>query len=157
MSRFDQTLLLRTKEIIDNSTESILVRDAMKQALLERYQTREAMADAAVSFADGVMKELRKASYVLPDDSQGRLFQLPPSIWIHTPDGEKYINRDEATMGEVRQWLREGIKYHAVQGMRFARFKEGLQVLEDVDDDVLWTEARNALAERSLAELESDE
>jgi len=142
----DRTLQLRAQEIIMASPTAIAARDALKMALLERYTSLEEMAEAAASFSVSALNKLVKSTYNLPDTSQGSLFDVPSVIAIRTPDrGPVLIPRSEATVGQVRQWVKEGKQFHSTQRLRFERAAEDLEALEGVDEAALFVEARQAL------------
>ena len=148
----DQTIVLRAQEIINTADKPITARQAVVQALLDRYQTIEEMAQAAASFASGVARKLARSTYELPE--QNGLFDIPSTISNSTPDGVLLIQRDQATIGQARQWIKEARQHHKTQTLRFERADEDLSLVSDVDDDVLWAEARRQLGARKHVEIE---
>ena len=44
-------------------------------------------------------------------------------------------------------------QHHSTQSLRFKRANEDLSLLSDVDDEVLWAEARRQLGARKQAEI----
>jgi hypothetical protein len=148
-----QSLTLRAQELINRADGPITAREALKQALIERYGNNvDALADAAAGFATSIATKLRKATYDLPEPNG--LFDVPSVISNNTVDGVLLIHRDEATVGQTRQWLREASQYHATQRLRFERATEELALLDDVDDAVLWIEARRELGARVRGVIE---
>lgn len=148
----DQTIVLRAQEIINTADKPITAQQALVQALLDRYTTIEEMAQAAASFAGGVARKLARSTYELPEPNG--LFDIPSTISNSTPDGVLLIQRDQAAVGQVRQWIKEARQYHSTQSLRFKRADEELSLLSDVDDEVLWAEARRQLGDRKQAEIE---
>jgi hypothetical protein len=148
-----QSLVLRAQEIINKTEGPITAREAMKQALIERYANDiNALADMAAGLVPGMTKRLRQATYELPEPNG--LFDIPGVISIMTTDGACFIHREEATVGQTRQYLREATSFHATQTLRFERANEELKLLADVDDEVLWTEARRQLGACTRREIE---
>lgn len=139
----DNTLVLRAQEIINNSDGPISDREAIKRALMDRYPTFEKMAEACATFATGIAKQLKKSTYELPE--QDGLFDIPATISNTTPDGVLFINREQAELGQVRQWVREGRQHHSTQHMRFKRAANELIALAEFPDDLAWVEARRQL------------
>jgi hypothetical protein len=148
----DNTLALRAAEIIHNSQGSINARDAVKKALLERFHTMDELADAYVTAATALMSQLRRSTYDVPDELA--LFDIPAVIAINTPNGVLFIHRNDAELGQVRQWGREGLQYHAGQHLRFKRINEDLSLIEGEPDELKWTDARTQLQAVKKAELQ---
>lgn len=141
----DRSLQLRAQEIINAHPDGMTVRDAMKQAILERYADNpERMADAFATVAAGGMSQLRKRTYELPDDEG--LFQIPSWIGIRTEDGDMLVQREAATLGQAAQWAREGLQHHSVQRVRFKRAADQLEQLKDEKRELPWWNARRLLA-----------
>ena len=148
MSRLSDraSLQLRAQEIINASPDGMSIREALKQALLEKYgHDPDALAEAAAAFGASAMSGLRKRTYELPDD-QGALFQIPNVIGIRTDDGDLLISRRHANLGQVRQWQKEGQQHHATQLLRFKRAGKDLEPLKEEPAETLWLQARQALA-----------
>lgn len=146
MSNNDRSSLrLRAQEIINASTEGITVRQAMKQALVERYaDDPDGLAEAAAALAAAGMSGLRKRTYELPD-RQDALFEIPSVIAVRTEEGDLLIPRDHANLAHVRQWQREGQQHHATQLLRFKRAGADLAELEEEPDTLPWMSARTML------------
>lgn len=141
------SLQLRAQEIINASPEGMSIREALKQALLERYgHDPEALAEAAAAFGASSLSGLRKRTYELPDD-QGALFQVPNIIGIRTDDGDLLIPRQNASLGQVRQWQKEGQQHHATQLLRFKRAGTELDALKEEPAELPWWSARHALTQ----------
>lgn len=118
----DRSLIARAQEIIA-AEGTIAGRDALKRAILERYAgDLDALADALVDSNVSGMKDLRKRTYVLPE--QATLFDVPAVIGIGTPLGDLYIKAEDATAGQVQQWAREGEQWHGGQHRHFRRFAQ---------------------------------
>jgi len=148
----DHTLIARAQEIIAKSEESITAHEAITQALPERYPTREAMAAAAATALGSLSRQLKTATYHIPE-SDG-LFDIPAVISNNTPDGVLFIKHDDAPLGGVRQWIREGRQYHAAQHLRFQHAGDQVKPIKDVPDEVPWSDARRELEKRT-GELEA--
>lgn len=141
------SLQLRAQEIINASPDGMTTKDALKQAILERYRDDPAaLADLAAGLAQSTMKGLRRRTYDLPDPGQSALFEIPTVIANRTKDGDLIIPRDHANVEQVQQWQREGDQYHSTQALRFKRFGEDLKPLKDVDPKLSWQAARRMLA-----------
>jgi hypothetical protein len=153
----DRSIQIRTQEIITKSPVPISLQDALTQALYEKFGDDIAAVRAwAASVGAGTMKGIRKATYDLPDD-EGTLFDIPTVIAVSTPmDGDLLIPKDLANTGHVRQWTREGLQHHSTQRLRFKRAMKDLEVVADIDNDTVWTEARKSLGARKK-ELEAAE
>lgn len=149
MSRFNDraSLQLRAQEIINASPNGMHIREALKRALLERYgHDPDALAEAAASYGAASMAGLRKRTYELPDD-EGALFQIPGVIGNRTEDGDLLIPRENANLGQVRQWQKEGQQHHATQLLRFKRAGKSLEPLKEEPADLPWWQARHMLTE----------
>lgn len=137
-----QWLVLRTQEIIAQSKE-ISGRDAVKAALRERYNGNfDQLLDFTVSLT-GVLKKLSKSTYELPDHPT--LMDIPQTIVINTDEGPLFIGRDQAQLGQVRQWVFEGLQHHSAQKYRFGRLSKTLRQLEGHPDEVQWVDVRHQL------------
>lgn len=114
----DRSIIARAQEFIARSASPITSREALKQALAERYASDpEGLLNFAVDGGVSAMRDLRKRTYDLPE--QPGLFDLPPVIGISTPLGDLFIHLDDATAGQVGQWAREGEQHHGSQHKRF--------------------------------------
>lgn len=146
----DQTVKLRTQQIIEQASRPILVQDAIKQALADF--DRDQLLEMVASMGAAQMKGMRKQTYELPDQhTQLSLFEIPAIIGISTPEGDELVHRDQATLDEVRQWAREGARHHQVQLFRFVRARADLATVDDVEGVTGWPEARKILGERHSA------
>lgn len=148
-----QWLVLRTQEIIANSKE-ITGRDAVKAALRERYDGNfDQLLDFAASLT-GVLKKLSKSTYELPD--QPTLMDIPQTIVVSTESGPLFIDRAQAQLGHVRQWVFEGLQHHSAQKYRFSRIQKDLKKLESSPDELMWIDVRHELeaGEESANEAE---
>lgn len=148
MSRIDRnSLQLRAQEIINGSADGMTVQQALKRALLERYANDpDGLAEACAMLAAGTMSGLRRRTYELPD-SQGSLFEPPAIIGIRTEDGDLLVPRQHASLGQVKQWQREGQQHHATQLLRFKRAGADLEPLKDEEENVPWWSARAMLVQ----------
>lgn len=118
----DRSLIARAQEIIA-AEGTIQGRDALKRAILERYAGDiNALAEALVDSNASGMKDLRRRTYVLPE--QPTLFDVPAVIGISTPLGDLYIAAADATAGQVAQWAREGEQWHGGQHRQFKKFAQ---------------------------------
>jgi hypothetical protein len=152
------TIQVRAQELIEKSGRALLVRDAVVMALRELCPDRESAIELAATFMAGMGLALRRESYDLPEhNGQGTLFDVPTWIVVTSPEGDLAIEKDHATMGQVRQWRREGQQHHATQHLRFKRAGEELDLISDLDDELPWAEARAILGERRGALPESSE
>ena len=149
----DKTLILRAQEIINKAGKPMGAREAIKIVLRERALSYEEMLDVAAGLAQGAMRALRKSTFDLPD--QDGLFDIPAVISNSTPDGPLFISRDQANVGQVRQWVREGRAHHAIQHLRFKRAADEMTALDDIADEIPWSEARCQL--ESAAKVEIDQ
>lgn len=137
-----QWLVLRTQEIIAKSKE-IGGRDAVKIALRERFgQDIEQLLDFTASTV-GVLKKLSRATYELPD--QATLFDIPQTIVINTDEGPLFIGREQAQLGQVRQWVSEGLQHHSAQKYRFGRLAKDLKSLDSQPDEIAWVDVQHEL------------
>lgn len=158
MAKADQTLMLRAYEIAENSQEKIYLRDAFKQAVKERYPDIDSMAEAMATLGESSWKAYKKRQYELPDNSQGQLFELPQQILIDTPErGPLLLYRSEATKGQAKQYAQEGLRLHATQRLRFQQAVRDCELVEDLDDDTPWQDARQAIRQRKQEALEAEE
>lgn len=148
----DQTLKLRIAEIIHSANGEITEREAIKAALVERYGgDYEALLDYATTATRGAVRALRRQTYELPE-SQGFLFDVPEVISNRGPEGYTFIARDAATVGHVRQWIKEARQYHATQKTRFDKAAAELEeATADADPAQLWTDFRVAIAQGEAA------
>lgn len=152
----DRTLQLRVQEIINASPVPIAAHDALVKALLERFTTLEEMAEATATISRSYLNVLAKATYNLPETGEDALFDVPLVIAVRTPDkGLVLIPKDQALVGQVRQWAEEGLQHHGTQRLRFKRAVKDLKALSDLDPETPWADARQALGGRK--ELESDQ
>lgn len=157
MAKADQTLMLRAYEIAENSTEKIYLREAFKQAALERYRDLESMAEAMATLGESSWNAYKKRQYELPDNSQGQLFDLPSHIVIDTPDGGPLLlHRSEATKAQAKQYAEEGFRLHTTQRLRFKQAVQDCALVDDLDDETSWQEARKVIRERKLEALEKE-
>lgn len=141
-----QALTLRAQEIINSSPNGMTTKDAMKQALRERYANDpDGIFEVAASLAASTMKGLRKRTFELGDNAQLGLFAMPTVIGVRTTEGDLLVARDQASAGHIKQWQREGQQHHATQHLRFKRLGEELKVIKDVPDEMPWVEARRML------------
>jgi hypothetical protein len=152
----DRSVQLRAQEIIANSPDAITTIEAVERALRERFPDYDQLLKVAASTTASTLKGIRKQTYVLPDEGQGSLFEIPAYIAVTTPEGDLIVPKDHATLGQVRQWSREGQQHHSTQTLRFKRAGQDLGVLEDLDDEVSWSQARKMLAERQHEALGGD-
>lgn len=152
----DRTLQLRVQEVINASPVPIAARDALKKVLLERYTDLDAMAEAAATIGLSALNKLAKSTYSLPETDQNSLFDVPGVIAVRTSEGPLLIPKDQAETGHVRQWVKEGLQHHSTQRLRFKRADEDLKVLDDVNDDTPWSDARKTLGERTNKEVEGE-
>lgn len=137
-----QWLVLRTQEIIAQSKE-ISGRDAVKAALRERYDGNfDQLLDFAVGLT-GVLKKLSKATYELPDHPT--LMDIPRVIVVNTDEGPLFIDRDQAQLGQVRQWAVDGFQHHSTQKYRFSSVLKDLKRLESHSDEIAWVDVRHEL------------
>lgn len=138
------SIMLRVQEVINNSAEGVTTRQALIQALAERYKDDVAgLLEYAASSAESSLRGLRKRTYELPETDA--LFEIPPVIGIATPDGDLFVPRESANLGQVRQWLREGDRHHATQSLRFKRFRTEIEPLKEEPDELPWWSARAML------------
>ena len=138
------SLQLRAQEILSAHPEGMTARAAMKQALSERYKhDPDGLAEFAAGVSQSWLSGLRKGTYELPDDGQGSLFQTPEVIAIRTDDGDLLVHRDSATLGQVRQWVKEAQQHHGTQSLRFKRFGKQIDQLKEEPDELPWPDARN--------------
>jgi hypothetical protein len=136
-------LVLRTQEIIAQSKE-IGGRDAVKIALRERFgQNFDQLLDFTAGLT-GVLKKLSKATYELPD--QPTLMDIPQTIVINTDEGPLFMDRQQAQLGHVRQWVSEGLQHHSAQKYRFGRLAKDLKSLDSQPDEIAWVDVRYELA-----------
>lgn len=148
------SLQLRAQEIINAHPTGISVREAVKQALIERFGHDEnALAEFAATVTAPSLTGLRKRTYELPDPGEQLMFEIPQVIGIRTEDGDLLVSRDHADLGQVRQWLDEGCQHHATQHLRFKRGKAEIEPLKNEDGSLPWWSARHMLAQ---AEEEAD-
>jgi hypothetical protein len=154
--RFDRgTIQARAQEIIQASTQPIAVREACKQALAELYGgDATALLEAAATFAAGAMSDLRQRTHHLPEQPT-LAFDIPGLIGITSPDGDLFVRRQDATTGQVRQWLKEGLQHHSAQRLRFRRAIKDADIADDMPDENPWPETRAVIEERKLKMLES--
>lgn len=151
MSKLDRTIQLRAQEIAHNSAGPINLTEAIKQAFLERYRDLDSLAGAAAQLGASSLKGVRLRTFDLPEENgQGTLFDIPQWIGISTPEGDLLIPKDQANLGEVRQWTKEGQQHHSTQQLRFKRFGKELDGVEDLPDELGWAEARKTLEARKL-------
>lgn len=159
MSGLDQSLKLRAQEIIANTEGHITLRQAVKRALVERFDGNfDALAEAAATLGAASLSGIRKRTYELPEeDGQDVLpFDIPEVIGIRTPEGDLLVHRPSAEVGHVRQWVREGHQHHAAQKYRFNKFAKELDLIEDLDDALEWNKGREVLTEKELEERERE-
>lgn len=149
----DRSLQVRAQEIINASPEPITSVKAIEQALRELYSDYESLIRATATFAAASSKAIKQATYTLPDERQGVLFQIPAYIVITTPEGDLYIPRDQADSDQVLQWGKEALRYHSVQRQRFERVVKEVESL-DLEAPVSWSEVRKMLEERRQQVLE---
>ena len=146
MSNDRQSLVLRTQEIIRQHPEGITSREAYAQALMERFgNDAAAMAQHAATLAVGTLSALRKQTYVLPPEDPMLPLAIPQWIGIRTEDGDLLIERDQAELGQVRQWAREAESHHSTQKLRIKRLRERLDVIKDEPDSLPWWAAKNQI------------
>lgn len=140
------SLTVRAQEIINANPAGMSVRDAVKQALLERYGHDEnALADFAATVTASSLTGLRKRTYDLPERDEQLMFEVPQVIGIRTEDGDLLVSRQHADLGQVRQWLQEGRQHHATQLLRFKRGQAEIEPLKEEDGALPWQSARHML------------
>lgn len=155
-----RALKLRAHEIVRTSQDPIAVTAAVQQALKEQFgDDIEAVREIAAALMAGTLKDLRRTSYDLPEESgQPALFDIPQVIVVSTPDGDLAVPKAQAETGHVRQWQREGQQHHSVQLSRFKRFGKDLEAISEHGDTAPWASvALPALAEAKRKELEAPE
>lgn len=141
------SLQLRAQEIINSNPDGMTTREALKQAILERYPNDPAaIAEAFAAVAQSSMSGLRKRTYELPEDDVA-LFEIPGVIGIRTEEGDLLVPRDHANLGQVRQWQKEGQGHHATQLLRFKRAGADLEGLKEEPADLPWWSARHMLTQ----------
>jgi hypothetical protein len=156
MAGIDQTIKLRAQQILNSSSGPMLIRDAILKALEESKYTTEQLREMLATVASTSMKGLKQRTFDLPEPTgQLSLFDIPQVIGITTPQGDLLIPKDQATLDEVGQWTREGLQHHETQALRFRRAKDDVALLDDLDGDIGWTEARKSLPERKREALEA--
>jgi hypothetical protein len=129
----DRSLIARAQQIIAEATEQITGRDALRQAVHEKYQNNpEALLDAFVDASMSGLRELRKRTYELPDSPT--LFDLPSVIGVRSPDGDLYVHLQDATAGQVQQWASEGEQYHGSQRRRFKAIRKQVKELDSAEN-----------------------
>lgn len=142
------SLQLRAQEIINANPTGISVRDAVKQALIERFGHDEnALADFAATVTASSLTGLRKRTYELPDPDTQMMFEIPQVIGIRTQEGDLLVARDHADLDQVRQWLDEGCQHHATQHLRFKRGKAEVEPLKNEPGTLPWWSARHMLVQ----------
>jgi hypothetical protein len=153
--RFDRgTIQLRAQEIVLSSLIPITLRDACRRVLEERYRDDPAgLLEAATTLAAGAMTGIRKRTYEIPEQ-QAALTDIPGVIGITSPEGDMFVQRSEATVGQVRQWNREAMQHHSTQRLRHKRFRDELGLVEDIPDEAQWQQTRQVQAERQSKILE---
>lgn len=146
MSRTDRaSIQLRVQEVINNSPAGITARSALLVVLAERFKDDAAgLLEYAASVSESSVKGLRKRTYELPENGDA-LFEIPPVIGISTPDGDLFVPRETANLGQVRQWVREGDQHHSTQSLRFKRFGAEIEPLKEEPDELPWWSARSML------------
>lgn len=153
----DRALNVRAFEVLNASHNGMTTRQAMEVVLRERYADDfDGLLSFAASAGAGGLKGIRKRTYEIPDLFQGALFQIPTVIAVTTPDGDLIVPREVASLGQVRQWAREGSQHHATQALRFKRLREQLDALKEESDELPWWSARVMLL-GSSAESEADD
>lgn len=116
----DRSLIARAEEIALKTPGKITTEAALAEAIRERYDNNpKLMAEFAAGMMRGALKDIRKNTYQLGE--QPTLFDVPQTIVVSTPEGDLLIAKDDATAGQVEQWLREGSQWHNQQGERFSR------------------------------------
>lgn len=152
------SLQLRAQEIINANPAGMSVREAVKQALLERYGHDEnALAEFAATVAASSLTGLRKRTYELPDPDTQMMFEIPQVIGIRTEDGDLLVSRDHADLSQVRQWLGEGQQHHATQLLRFKRGQAEIEPLKNEEGTLPWWSARHMLCQADEEEGGGDE
>jgi hypothetical protein len=152
----EQGLELRIHQLLMTSGEDrVGPMRAIELALRERYKTPkqfDELLNAAVRFfMEGhkrFISELKRTTLELPEPTQGLLFDIPGLIFIETDEGPMFIQREVATLGEVREWDRYAVQHHAVQKMRFERLTKQLEIVKDIDDSVPWKDAHDIMENR---------
>jgi hypothetical protein len=140
-------LQIRAQEIINSSPTPITSVEAIKQAIRERYGDYEMLLNWSAMLAAGSLKVLRRATAALPDDAQGRLFDIPTYIWVSTPQGDLYVPKELATSDQVLQWAKETLRDLTVQRTRFERLVKRLEDLA-LEEPIPWPEVRTMLEEQ---------
>jgi hypothetical protein len=100
------------------------------------------------------MSGIRKRTYEIPEQ-QAMLTDIPGVIGITSPDGDMFVQRSEATVGQVRQWNREALQHHSTQRLRHKRFREELKLINDIPENAKWPETHSIQIERQSKMLES--
>jgi hypothetical protein len=154
-----QTIKLRVAERALGGTRTDLV-EAIGDAIRECGFTFDQLVDTLAHETRGQFSALRTSTYDMPDTTpQLRLFDLPQVIAVPTRDGVLFVNKDEATVADVKAWVADARRYHKVQLGRFERHAECLAALdgvEGVDDDTLWHKAVNVLRGADAVPEEED-
>ncbi len=139
-----QWLVLRTQEIIAASANEIKGRDAVKEALRERFAGDfDLLLDFAASVT-GVLKKLAAATYNLPEQPTLAM-DIPQTIVVNTEEGPLFVDRKHAELGHVRSWVFDGLQHHRTQGYRFNRMAKELELLADHPDELAWVDVRQEL------------
>jgi hypothetical protein len=101
------------------------------------------------------MTGIRKRTYEIPEQPELALTDMPSVIGITTPGGDMFVQRSEATVGQVRQWNREALQHHSTQRLRHKRFRDDLKLIDDIHEDAGWLETRPIQIERQSKMLEN--
>ena len=129
----DRSLVARTQQIIVDATGQVTSRDALRQAVVERYGSDvDALIDAFVAASMSGLRELRKRTYEL--DEGPTLFNLPSVIGVTTADGDLFVHLNDATAGQVQQWAAEGEQYHGSQRSRFKAIRKQVAELDSAEN-----------------------
>jgi len=131
----ERTLIARAQELAaDGPDHRVQATVALTAAILERYgDDPKRIAEEWATREAGSLKKARENSYKQPDNPT--LFDVPSVIVITSDAGDVFIKRDQATVAEVRQWAREGLKWHTGQTKSFTRLVDRLAEAEIDDAD----------------------
>lgn len=130
----EKSLIARANELANASKDPVELEQSLVNALLERHgHDAMALARAWAHQERSQLSQIRKRSYHLPKDPT--LFDLPPVIVIQTPDGDLLLPEGTRLGKHVKQWVREGKRYHKSQRTRFEKIAEKVEALDCGDDD----------------------
>lgn len=125
----DRHIAARAMQIAQQSNGSVYWADACKQAIRERCGDNvEMILDLAVQSFGRMAKEYKKSQYNLPE--QATLFDVPELLMLATPLGELMVHREEATAGQVQEWVDAGERHHGSQHKAFKAKRKQLRELD---------------------------